>query len=167
MAQTDLRSLPRNDQAFLGLGALVLIASFLPWYGSSYSLNVLGKGLSGGYSTNAWHGLAAFGIILMLTATGLVLVQLFAQSELPDMSVSWNVIVLALDALGAVFIIIKSFDLPSASGNGVSIGLRWGGWILIIVAIAQVVVGALRFRASGEPMPWGHHTATPPDSPPA
>ena len=35
MAQVDLRQLPRNEQLFLGAGALVFIASFLPWYGVS------------------------------------------------------------------------------------------------------------------------------------
>jgi hypothetical protein len=168
MAQTDLRSLPRNDQLFLGLGVLVLITSFLPWYGSSYSTSFLGRHIDGSYSTNAWHGLAAFGIILMLIATALVLVQLMTDTTLPELRVSWNIVIIALDALGALFIIIKSFDLPHGSVAGISIGLRWGGWLLILAAVAQVVVGGLRFRESGEPMPWaGHGGSTPPDSPPA
>src|SRR5581483_6591055 len=121
MAQTDLRSMPRNDQAFLGLGVLVLIASFLPWYGYSFSVSVLGRGISSSGSTTAWHGLAAFGIILMLIATGIVAVQLMTDTTMPQMQVSWNVVVIALDALGALFIVIKSFDLPSASGPGGSV----------------------------------------------
>lgn len=163
MAQ-DVRTLPRNDQLFIGLGLLVLIASFLPWYGVSFSL----AGFSGGDSTWAWHGLAATGLILMLLATGLVVVELFTDTTLPELKVSWNVVVVVLDALGAVFIVIRSFDLPSKAVPGFSAGLRWGGWILIIAAVAQVVVAVLRFRESGEPMPWAAAGATPPaEEPPA
>lgn len=168
MAQTDVRALPRNDQLFLGLGVLVLIASFLPWYGSSYSVNFAGQHVSASGSTHAWHGLAAFGVVLMLIATALVVVQLFLDDALPELKVSWNVVIVALDALGAIFIIIKSLDLPSASAAGYSSGLRWGGWILMIAAVAQVIVAGLRFRESGEPMPWAASgPAAPSDSPPA
>jgi hypothetical protein len=162
MAQTDFRSLSRIDQIFIGLGVLVLIAaSFLPWYGVSFSIGIPGHTVSSNSTTHAWHGWAALGIILMLVATALVVEQLLPDTKLPELKVSWNVIVLALDALGALLIVIKSFNLPSASVPGFSVGLRWGGWILIIAAIAQVVVAVMRFRASGESMPWA---AEPPDA---
>jgi hypothetical protein len=157
MAQTDVRELPRIDQAFLGLGVLVLIASFLPWYGASYSTSVLGRGISASSSENAWHGWAALGLILMLLATAIVAVQLMTDTALPTLMVSWNVVVLAIDAIGALILIIRSFTMESADVSGLSIGLRWGAWILMIVALAQVVVGAMRFRASGEAMPWAAH----------
>ena len=152
MAQSDVRELPRIDQAFLALGLLILVASFLPWYRASYSTEFLGHRISGSGSTHAWHGLAAVGVLFMLIATAVVAAQLFAATALPELKVSWNIVVVAVDALGAVFIVIRSLDLPSA--DGFSVSLRWGGWILILAAIAQVVVAGLRFRASGESMPW-------------
>jgi len=164
MAQGDFRSLSRNDQAFIGLGALVLIASFLPWYGTTVSGKLLGHGFNVSSSTHAWHGWAALGLILMLLATALVVEQLFSDSKLPELKVSWNVVVLGLDALGALLIVIRSFTLPSTDVVGVSTGLRWGGWVLIIAAVAQVAVALMRFRASGESMPW---EAAPPDPPEA
>lgn len=160
MAQ-DVRALPRNDQLFLGLGALVFIASFLPWYGATASVGPLSESTS----THAWHGLAAFGIVLMLVATVLVGVQLLSDATLPQLRVSWNVVVVALDAVGALIVVIKSFDLPSGSVLNVSYGLRWGGWILILAAVAQVVVAGLRFRDSGEPLPWAAGSSPP--APPA
>jgi hypothetical protein len=163
MAHTDFRSLSRDDQAFIGLGVLVLIASFLPWYGTTVSASYLGHGISESSSTHAWHGWAALGLILMLVATALVVEQLFSDSQLPALRVSWNVVVLGLDALGALLIIIRSFTLPSSDVPGINIGLRWGAWILMIAAVAQVVVCLMRFRASGESMPW----AAVPPSPPA
>jgi len=166
MAQSDFRSLSRNDQAFIGLGVLVLIASFLPWYGTTVSGKLLGRGFNVSSTTHAWHGWAALGLILMLLATALVVEQLFPDSKLPALKVSWNVVVLGLDALGALLIIIRSFTLPSADGVGVSTGLRWGGWILMIAAVAQVAVALMRFRASGDSMPWSA-AAPPPDEPEA
>jgi hypothetical protein len=164
MAGTDLRQLPRNDQLFLGTGALVFIASFLPWYGVSYNAKLLSRSIGSSASTNAWHGLAAFGLILILAATLLVAVMLLGSVELPVIPVSWGVVVLGLDALGALFVVIKSVDLPTASAAGFSVGLRWGGWLLMIFAVAQVVVAALRFRDSGEAMPWAGRGAAPPPS---
>jgi len=146
MAQSDVRELPRIDQAFLGLGVLILIASFLPYYGASYG------GVSD--SATAWHGWAALALIFMLIATGLVAVQLMTDATLPALKVSWNVVVVGLDALGALILVIRTLTLDSGNVAGFSYGVRWGGWLLILVAIAQVVVAGLRFRASGEAMPW-------------
>lgn len=160
MASADFRSLARNDKRFLVLGALVFVASLLPWRGWSYHISSLGQTVSDSWSENAWRGLAALGLVLMLAATLVVAVQLLGSAaKLPDTPVSWNVIVVGLDALGALFIVISSFSLPAASIPGGSYGLRWGGWVLMIVAVAQVAVGLMRFRESGEPGPWAPHEA--------
>ena len=168
MDQSDLTSLPRIDQAFLGLGLLVFIASFLPWYGYSFNLEFAGVKSSGSDSTNAWHGLAAFGLLLLIAASAIVIVQLFADATLPRMALSWNVVVLVLTLLGTLFVLVRSFDLPSASGPGVDEGLRWGGYLLIIACVAMSVVAFLRFRASGEALPWDRRGDSPvPPPPPA
>ena len=165
MAQTDVRELPRNDRWFLGLGVAVFIAAFLPWYGVSYSASFGGKSISSSASVTAWHGWAALGIVLMLLATLIVAVQLFSDAELPALRLSWTRVVFAIDVIGAVIFVVRSLRLPSESVAGLSVGLRWGGWILIVVAIAQVVFAALRLRDSGESLVrWG--PATPPPSPP-
>ncbi len=159
MARVELAEMPRQDQAFLGLGVLILILSFLPWYGVDVSANVLGTHVNSSWSTNAWHGWAALGLVLMLIATAIVATELLSETKLPELRVSWAIVVLALDVLGGLLLVIRSFNLPSASGTGYSVGLRWGGWLLVLAAIAQVVVAALRFRASGEPMPWAPRDA--------
>lgn len=167
MAQRDVRSLPRIDQWFLGLGVVIFIASFLPWYGASYSGSLLGNRISSSASVTAWHGWAAFGLLLMLIATVVVAVQLLTDTTLPQLRLSWNIVVVTLDALGALIYLIRSLDLPSASGPGFSVGLRWGGWILLIAAIAQVIVAGLRFRATGESLSsWMPRGAVPPPPPP-
>lgn len=166
MPAPDFRQLPRTDQAFLGAGVLVLIASFLPWYGVSYDFKFAGVHSSGSASINAWHSYATLGLLLMLAATALVAVQAFSPStSLPDLPVSWNFLAAAVAAVGALLVLIRSLDLPSASGPGGNVGLRWGGWLLIVFSIALAVIGAWRLRESGEAMPWTHSPA--PHSPTA
>jgi len=166
MTQTDVRELPRNDKVFLGLGAAVFIASFLPWYGASVSASFGGQSFHSSASVTAWHGWAALGVILMLVATLIAAVQLFSDAELPTLRVSWNVLVLVVDAVGALIFVIRSIRLPSGNVAGFSVGLRWGGWILIIVAIAQVVFAALRLRDAGESLTSWQTAPEPPPPPP-
>jgi Family of unknown function (DUF5336) len=169
----DIKSLPRNDLIVLGSGILVFMVSlFFPWYGVKFKDAVAGFG--GSDSTNAWHGLAAFGLILLLLALFVVAAQIFAAGALPELPVGYSMIAAGLSVLGALFVIIKSFDLPSASGFGVSVGLRWGGWLLIILVLVQAIFTVLRALSSGEAVPWQQHAATaggpsvgaPPTAPP-
>lgn len=166
MAQTDLRELPRNDRVFLGLGVAVFIASFLPWYGASVSASFGGQSISSSASVTAWHGWAALGVILMLVATLIVAVQRFSDAELPTLMLSWTRVVLLIDVVGAGIFVIRSIRLPSESVAGFSVGLRWGGWLLMIVAIAQVVFAALRVRDAGESLTSWRTAAAPPPPPP-
>jgi hypothetical protein len=126
----------------------------------------LGRRLSASASVTAWHGWAALGLILMLLATLIVAIQLLSGAELPRLRVSWNVVVLALDVVGAAIFAIRSLRLPSSSVPGFSVGLRWGGWILLIAVVAQVVYAALRFRASGESLARWDAMGSPPPPPP-
>ena len=167
MASPDLRQLPRNEQLFLGAGALVFMASFLPWYGVSYNFNFAGVKSSGSASINAWHSYATLGLLLILAATIVAAVMAFAAGSLPEIPMSWNVVVMGLSVVGALLVVIRSLDLPSASGPGASVGLRWGGWILLIACVAHAVLAVLRMRAAGESMPWAQHGGAAPHPPAA
>ena len=160
-----MRQLPRNEQWFLGAGVLVFVASFLPWYGVSYNLSFAGLKSSGSASINAWHSYATLGLLLLLAATVIAGVMDFARDTLPETPVSWNVVVTALSAVGALLVVIRSLNLPSASGPGASVGLRWGGWILLIACIAHAVLAVMRMRASGDPMPWAQQGGAAPHPP--
>jgi hypothetical protein len=162
MAERDLRQLPRNDLGVLAAGALAFIVSFFPYYGASAKAG----GFSYSVSVNAWHGTALLGMLLVVAAAIVAAIIAFSPDTLPKMSLSWNVVVLGLSLLGTLLVIIRSFTLPSASGPGVDYGLRWGGWLLIIVCVVQSVFAFLRFRDTGEAMPW-QHPAAPPAAPPA
>ena len=162
MAERDLRQLPRNDLGVLAAGALALIVSFFPYYGASAKAG----GFSYSASVNAWHGTALLGMLLVVAAAIVAAIMAFSPDTLPKTALSWNVVVLGLSVLGTVLVIIRSFTLPSASGPGIDYGLRWGGWLLIIVCIVQSVFAFMRFRDTGEGLPW-QRTSAPPASPPA
>ncbi|HVT65512.1 MAG TPA: hypothetical protein VHD81_10175 [Mycobacteriales bacterium] len=137
LSAPDFRALPRHDQVALGVGVLVFLASFLPWYG----VTILGVSTS----YTAWHaGLTAFGLILLLLATATTAAELFAKDALPELPVGNQVVEAGLAGVGALLVVIKSLDLPSGSGLGVDVGLRWGGWILILATVAQAGISVLR-----------------------
>src|SRR3954451_15019598 len=151
MTQPDFRTMPRNDQGVLAAGVLAFVASFFPYYGAS--LNAAGVHASS--STSAWHSYATLALILVLAATVVAAVQLFSPSSLPDAPVSWNFVVLALSALGTLLLVIRSFTLDHGDlGLGVSYGLRWGAYVLMILCVVQTVFAFLRMRAAGDAMPW-------------
>ncbi|MDX6255815.1 MAG: hypothetical protein QOJ11_2149 [Frankiales bacterium] len=147
----DLKNLDRLDQVVLGAGVLGLIVSiFFPIWG--VSVNVKGLG-GGGNSTSAWHGLAAFGMLLVLVATAIAAVRVFAAANLPKMPIGVNLLTFVLSALGTVIVIIRELTYPHASLPGYSYGVKWGGYLLFILLIVQAVAAFLLFKKSGEVMP--------------
>lgn len=162
-AVDDFKNLNKLDQVVLGAGVLGLIVSlFFPIWG--VSVNV--KGFGGGSSSiNAWHGLAAFGMLLVLLATVIAGVRVFAAANLPTLPIGVNLLTFALSAVGTVIVIIRELTYPHASLPGYSYGVRWGGYLLFLLLIAQAVAAFLLWRASGEAMPdfkaMGNRTSNP------
>jgi hypothetical protein len=163
MDQNDIKNLSTNDKVFLGSGILVFIASFFPYYGASYDgPDIAGIG-STSTSTTAWHSYATLALLLLLASLILGAVVILSRSTLPEIAISWNVIVLGLAALGALLLIIRSFTLDSGDVAGFSYGLRWGAYILMILAVVQAVFAFLRTKDAGDAMPWDNRgSAAPP-----
>lgn len=150
MESSDFRQLGRNDQGILAAGVLAFIASFFPYYGASVSAG----GFHGSASTSAWHSYATLALLLVIAATVVAAVQVFARESLPQANLSWNFIVLALSALGTLLLVIRSFTLDHGSVGGFSYGLKWGAYVLMILCLVQTAFAFLRMRASGDAMPW-------------
>ena len=150
MESSDFRQLGRNDQGILAAGVLAFIASFFPYYGASVSAG----GFHGSASTSAWHSYATLALLLVIAATVVAAVQVFARESLPQANVSWNFIVLALSALGTLLLVIRSFTLDHGRVGGFSYGLKWGAYVLMILCLVQTAFAFLRMRASGDAMPW-------------
>jgi hypothetical protein len=140
-----------NDLGVMGAGAAALLFSFLPYWGVSYKLAGVG-GTSA--SVTAWHSYAFLGVLLLVAAAGVVAARVFGGVTLPEAPVGWHVIVAAAAVLGAVLVILRGLTIGSAGysafGSSVSAGVKWGGYLLFLAAIAEAVFAVLALRESGE-----------------
>jgi len=168
----DLKQINRNDQGILGAGILFLLLSFfVPFYGVSFK-GVGGLGASA--SVTAWHSYGFLGVLLVLIAVGIVAARVFANASLPSLPIGPNLLVAALATLGTLLLLLRGFTYKSASGAGISVGLKWGAYVIFVLAIAVVVFAILNLKASGEKMAWdqtamgsGTAAAAPPAAPSA
>lgn len=137
-------SVPRRDLVALVCGLLVFIASFLPWYGVSLA----GPAESGATGTyNAWHGIAGVGLILLLFSLVVTAAEPYVSEGAAPRALKLAAAVLAV--VGAALVVIRSFDLPSVDIPGATVGLRWGGWVLIVLVVVQAVVSVMRVVRAG------------------
>lgn len=146
MSGFDLTKVSRNDKGLIGAGIVVFIASFLPYWGVS-----AGPFTS---STNAWTGYATFGLLLLFIAAGIAAARVFGGASLPKLPLGANLIVAGLAAIGTLLVILRGFTYPHAHFEGASWGVKWGGYVLMIVAIVETVFAVMNFRSSGEKLAW-------------
>jgi hypothetical protein len=117
------------------VAALVLmLSSFMDWYA--------GSGVGVTLSVIGWHtgvlGKLVFFVGLLVLA--LVVVRELGLELLPP-SVPESLLVLALGALGLIFVLIRVISIPDAvlPANGRGIGI----WISLVAALAVIVGGVL------------------------
>ena len=147
----DLKQINRNDQAILGAGILFLLLSFFaPFYGVSYN----GPGFGGSASVTAWHSYGFLAVLLIIIAVGIVAARVFANASLPKLPIGPNLLVAGLALLGTLLLFLRGLTYKSASGGGYSVGLKWGAWVLYVLAIVVVVFAIMNLRSSGEKVAW-------------
>jgi len=147
----DLKQINRNDQGILGAGILFLLLSFFaPFYGASYHAG----GFGGSASVTAWHSYGFLAVLLIIIAAGIVAARVFGNLSLPALPVGPNVLVAGVALLGTLLLLLRGFTYSTASGPGYSVGLKWGAYVLYVLAIAIVVFAFLNFKASGEKLAW-------------
>ena len=160
MATVGGRQVDNNDLGVMAAGAAALVFSFLPYWG--YSL----KGLGGGSaSITAWHSYATLGMLLLIIAAGIVAARVFGGVTLPATPIGWHVIVAALAALGTLLVIVRALTIGDFGivGSSISAGVKWGGYLLFLAAVAETVFAVLALRESGESVSFDRGT---PDAPP-
>jgi heme A synthase len=151
-AVDDLKNLDRLDQAVLGAGVLALIFSFFPFL----TVKVTGISIGSAGHESAWHGWGLLAVLLIVVATGLAAVRLFAAANLPKLPVGVNLLTLALSSLAFLFLLIHWVSNRRSQGVGTfkaTEGLAWSGWILLLLVLAQAAAAFLLFKKSGEAMP--------------
>ncbi|HEX4015303.1 MAG TPA: hypothetical protein VHX15_01075 [Frankiaceae bacterium] len=148
LPEPDGYSVPRHDVIALVSGLLVFVASFLPWYALTFEGGPAESGVTGSF--NAWHGLAGIGLILMLFSLVVTAAEpYFGEDGSTPLPVS--IVAAVLACVGALLVVIRSLDLPTPDVPGVSAGLRWGGWILILLVVLQALISVLRVVHVGDP----------------
>ncbi len=145
------RNVNTSDVGIVGGGAVLLISSFLPWYGASgggFSASV--SGWSAGFT--AW-----FSILLGIAVAGAVAARVFGDVRLPAAGGAGPALILTGVATFAVLLILlRLLTLPSGGGfTGFSYGPRIGLFLGLIGAAVEAVFGFLSFRTSGETLPGG------------
>jgi hypothetical protein len=171
----DLKSLPPFDLAILATGVLAFIFSFFPYYGIHVSGSVEGIDIAGGSTSyTAWHSYSTVGLLLILAGSIVAAVAILARSSFPETPVGPRWIAAGLCALGALLYLIRLFTLPHhhvsfGAGSSASEGVKWGGYLLLIVVLANAAAAVLGALGSEEKVPWQQGgMATPPaDAPPA
>jgi hypothetical protein len=147
----DLKQIKRNDQVILGAGILFLLLSFFaPFYGASYKAGAFG----GSTSVTAWHSYGFLAVLLIIAAVAIVAARVFGNASLPKLPIGPNVLVTGLAGLGTLLLLLRGFTYKSGNYGPVSVGIKWGAWVLYILAIAVVVGAVLNLRASGEKIAW-------------
>ena len=130
----------RHELPAIICGLLVFVVSFLPWYGVSFDGGSAEAGVTGTY--NAWHGLAGVGLIVVLLSLVVTAAEPFFGETMPPVALPLTAAVLSV--VGAALVVVKSFNLPSVDIPNTTTSLRWGGWVLIVVLVLQVLVSVLR-----------------------
>jgi hypothetical protein len=162
----DVRSLPPYDLVVLGSGVLAFIASFFPYYGASVSGSVPGVGSFGSSSTSvtAWHSYSTLALLLIFIGTIAAAAAIFARDSL-NMPVDARWAAAGLCALGAFLYLIRLFTLPShhvtlGAGISASEGVRWGGYLLLIIVLVNAAAAVMGALSSDAPAPWAQPTAS-------
>jgi hypothetical protein len=155
-AARDGSRLSRRDWTIIICGALVLVASFLPWEAASAST------LGGTYTSSAaaWNvGFAAwFGSLLCAAAAAAVAARQLGYA-VGLRGIGPNVIAGGLAVAGLALVVIRVLTLPRSGGYGPlggsagGYGPSFGAFGGVALAAVEAVVALLNFRASGERLP--------------
>jgi hypothetical protein len=143
-----------GEQRLAAIAALALLGTmFLPWYKTTAAVVV--KGSRASIETGTESGLQAFtfveGAVLLLA--GGVLLLLFARAERRAFHLPGGdgTVITAAGAWAAFLIVWRFFDRPDL-GRGVTVGLQWGIFVALLVALLLAYAGT-RIRHAGRPEP--------------
>jgi hypothetical protein len=155
MAVIGGRNVGNNDLVIMGSGVLMIIVSFLPWYGASFAgFSSTVSGWNAGFG--AW-----FSILLVIAVAAVTAARVFGGRSMPAVgngAVGWGFITAAVSALAFIIMLLRWVTFPSGS-HGVSAGGRFGIYIGLVIAIVQTVYGYLNTVQAGEKMPWQKRAA--------
>jgi hypothetical protein len=112
----------------------------------------------------AWHSYSTLALLLVLFGTLAAAVAMFARESIPSLPVDARWGAAGLCVLGAFLYVIRLFTLPSRRANlgagiSVSAGVRWGGYLLLIIVLVNAAAAVMSALTSDAPVPWAGMTA--------
>jgi hypothetical protein len=150
MTKVGGRDVGTNDLGMMATGAVMLIDSFLPWYGVDFGFaSVSVKGWSAGF-------LSWFAILLVIVVAGAVAARVFAGATMPKTGTVGPALgLLVLSGLASVLLVLRLLTHNDYTKFGLYLGL--------LLALGQAAFAFLAFRTSGEHAPaFGHGPTTAP-----
>jgi hypothetical protein len=139
------RNVNNNDLGVMVGGLIVLVFSFVTWFGTA--LNALTR--------NGWDsGIFSFlAVVLGIAAAVLVVLRVFTSVQLPRLQWGWNFIIFAAAAASAVLILLKLLFGYHLLGFG------WhrsaGLYLSFLGALIETAFAYRAFKVSGETLPGG------------
>jgi hypothetical protein len=115
------------DGGVIALAGAAFVASFLPYVG--LSLKLAGFGFD--YTVNAWHSYAILGLLALFAAGAATIAGVVGA--VPAQRLGFGIAAAGAAALGTFLVLVRGLTY----GQGVQ--LRWGGWVLIVVGVAETV----------------------------
>ena len=137
--QLDWARMHRSEWTAVGGGLLLVIAVFLPWYGTSENPNAEIDGGRGDFSAWEVHPLLRW-LLLAAAAAPLIL----AWIVLRDHELSWpRGEMTAVVAMAAIGLVLYQGIVSRPGEPRAEIGLQVG-WFVALMGIAMMIVGGAR-----------------------
>lgn len=154
----DFSKLTLSDRVIGGSGIALLIFSFFPWYGISFS------GVSA--TRNGWDYFL-FGIIPVLLAIAIVAVVAITRFgtnvKLPELPIAWSLALLIAAGLAAFLVVIKLLIGDKASI--VTLDRKFGIFLAALAALGLAGGAFLKFREEGGATTTGRSSSGGPTTP--
>jgi len=162
-----------NGDVTVAAGLIVgFIATFLPWYGVSYSLGTgIGNFSNSVGALSSWSGWLFFLVVLIGIALFVfrTLLPTVALPALPiDDALTYLIVGIVMVIMALLYLL--TYGASGASGPGYSVGVSFG---LFLGIIAGAAVGAGGFLKRADPQPatrplsaYQSQSAPPPSAPP-
>lgn len=117
------------DGGVIALAGAAFVASFLPYAGLSLKLGGIG---AFSVTINAWHSFAILGLLALFAAGVATIIGVFGTSTSAQ-RVAFGIAAASAAALGTLLILVRGLTY------GLDVKLQWGGWVLIVVGVAETV----------------------------
>jgi hypothetical protein len=143
----DLRRLRAGEWMAGVSGLVLLVALFLPWYGSGASSSAGGGTLyaplakSGG-SLSGWQSLGALDVVLALVAlAALAIPVVTALERAPAVPLAHQSLTTLVGMLAVLLVLIRVLNMPDWAGER-----EWGLWVALAATLGIVTGGAVAMR---------------------